>query len=83
MPYHGFRWLQPPGSDRWFGFFEGDKRAEVWAEGANGNYVAAWCWSVPDFKITGSIAGTGNDDADRYSAQVIAAHAFFDARDQT
>jgi len=66
-----------------FGFFERDKRAEVWAEDTNGNYVAAWCWSIQDFKINGSIAGTGNDDADRSSAQVIAAHAFLDARDLT
>lgn len=78
LSHNSFRWLQPPGSDRWFGFYLGDKRAEVWSDGLRGNRIARWHWEVSDFKLTGDIGGTGNDEMDRYSAQVIAANAFLD-----
>jgi len=78
LPHRAFKWLQPPASNRWFGIFNGDKRAEVWSLGTEGK-IALWCWSVPDYGIAGAISGTGNDDADRYSAQILASHAFLDA----
>lgn len=78
MPHNSFRWLQPPGSERWYGFFHGEKCAEVWAEGMRGNRIARWCWEVAEFNLHGDIGGTGNDDVDRYSAQVVAADAYLE-----
>lgn len=78
LSHNSFRWLQPPGSDRWCGFYQSNMRAEVWPDGVRGNRIARWRWEVPDFKLTGEIGGTGNDDMDRYSAQVIAANAYLD-----
>lgn len=43
-----------------------------------GKPYSALALEVPDFKLTGDIGGTGNDEMDRYSAQIIAANEFLD-----
>lgn len=76
---HGsrLRWLLPPETDRWIGYYEGSEAAEVWPEGLCGNQIAQWNWRLVKAASTGSVPGSGDDDRDRRAAQNEANTVFF------
>lgn len=70
-------WLQPPASEKWFGYFLKDKKAEVWFEPACGRGGAHWKWCVLEHNLHGEIAGMGEREVDIFTAQMMAADMFF------
>lgn len=72
-------WLQPPGSDDWFGFFEKNKEIEVRIADDSSH----WVWKLLEAASHGTIAATGDLEIDRFTAQTMAEFEFFEGRDPT
>lgn len=66
-------WLQPPGSNDWFGFFEKNKAIQIRIT----DDALQWTWTLIDAGTHGAIAATGDHDTDRFTAQTMAEFDFF------